>query len=167
MYHWGGGGQYNNVEDIIVNSKCVYSLNKFDYQLQGELGNIYQWDNEKVISKVTRPRELGEQILDAHEINKNGRIVKKFQAHFNNDVRDFFLRWLKTEVESRLQGINNCKDTVNNAVEMEREITTIATLWFAPQTDKDSQTIMEDHCSLQETLHIIKNFATEITSGNC
>ena len=35
-------GQYRNVEDIIDSLKRVYSLNKSVYQLQGELGNIYQ-----------------------------------------------------------------------------------------------------------------------------
>ena len=44
------GGQYRNVEDIIDSIKRVYSSNKSVYQSQGELRNIYQWDNEKVIS---------------------------------------------------------------------------------------------------------------------
>ena len=36
------GVQYNNVEDIVSNLIRVYSLNKSVYQLQRELGNIYQ-----------------------------------------------------------------------------------------------------------------------------
>ena len=35
------GEQYNNVESIISNLKRVYSLNKYVYQLQGKLRNIY------------------------------------------------------------------------------------------------------------------------------
>ena len=52
------------MEDVISNLKRVYSLNKFVYQLQGELGNIYQWDNEKVISYATHVRELGQKMLE-------------------------------------------------------------------------------------------------------
>ena len=122
------GGQYRSVEDIIDSLKRVYSLNKSVYQLQGELGNIYQWDSEKVISYATRVRELGEKILDAHKANNNDRIDVNFQAALDSDIRDCFLRGLKTEIESRLQGEHNFKDTVNNALEMERKISATAAL---------------------------------------
>ena len=121
-------GQYRNVEDIIDSLKRVYSLNKSVYQLQGELGNIYQWDSEKVISYATRVRQVGEKILDTHEANDNDRIDKNFQAAFDSDIRDCFLRGLKPEIEFRLQGEHNFKDTVNNALEIERKISATAAL---------------------------------------
>ena len=99
------GGQYRNVEDIIDSIKRVYSSNKSVYQSQGELRNIYQWDNEKVISWATRVRELGEKILDSHKANNNDRIDENFQAALNSDIRDCFLRGLKTEIESRQKRI--------------------------------------------------------------
>ena len=106
------GGQYRSVEDKIDSLKRVYSLNKSVYQLQVELGNIYQWDSEKVNSYATRVRELGEKILDAHKANNNDRIDANFQAPLDSDIQDCYLRGLKTEIESRLQGVHNFKDTV-------------------------------------------------------
>ena len=122
------GGHYRSVEDIIDSLKRVYSLNKSVYQLQGELGNIYQWDSEKVISYATRVRELGDRILDAHEANNNDRINENSQAALDSDIRYCFLRGLRTEIESRLQGVHNFKDTVNSALEMERKISATAVL---------------------------------------
>ena len=92
-----------------------------------KLGNIYQWDSEKVISYATRVRELGEKILDAHKAN-NDTIDENFQAAIDSDIRDCFLRGLKTEIESKLQGVHNFKDTVNSALEMERKISATAEL---------------------------------------
>ena len=137
------GGQYRSVEDIIDSLKRVYSLNKSVYQLQGELGNIYQWDSEKVISYATRVRELGEKILDAHKANNNDRIDANFQAALDSDIRDCFLRGLKTEIESRLQGVHNFKDTVNNALEIERKISATAALRSArtPYRQKEDNLI--------------------------
>ena len=80
------GGQYNNAENIIGNLERVYLLNK---------------------SYATRVWELGEKILDAHKTNNNGRINGDFKAPLNNDIRDSILSGLKTEIEPRLQAINN------------------------------------------------------------
>ena len=60
--------------------------------------------------------ELGEKILDAHKTNNNGTPDENLQAALNNDIRDCFLRGLKTDIEFRLQGINNFKDTVTNTI---------------------------------------------------
>ena len=65
------------------------------YQLQGELGNIYQWNSKKLISYATRTTELGEKILDAHEANNNDSIDKHFKATLNSDIRDCFLQGYK------------------------------------------------------------------------
>ena len=136
-------GQYRNVEDIIDSLKRVYSWNKSVYQLQGELGNIYQWDSEIVISCATRVRKLGEKILETHKANDNDRIDENCQAALDSNILDCFSQGLTTEIESKLQGIHNFKDTLNNALEMERKISATAALWSArtPYRQKEDNLI--------------------------
>ena len=57
------------------------------------------------------------KILAAYKANSNFNL----NFNFNNDIRDCFMRESRTEIESRSQGINNSKDTRNNALELERK----------------------------------------------
>ncbi|XP_051168395.1 uncharacterized protein LOC127286127 [Leptopilina boulardi] len=90
--------------------------------MAGELGSIYQWENEKVISYATRIREIGNRILDSHRRSNQGREDENFVTGFKKDVLDCFIRGLKTDIETRLEDVNTFKDAINNAVEVERKL---------------------------------------------
>ena len=61
------GNYYNNLEDFVSKLKTIFSRSKPVYQLQGDLGRIYMWENESVLSYATRIQEIAAEILESHK----------------------------------------------------------------------------------------------------
>ena len=43
------------------------------YQSQGDLGRIYMWEDESVLSYATRIQEVAAEILEYHKQNNNSK----------------------------------------------------------------------------------------------
>ena len=75
------GNYYHNLEDFISKLKTIFSPSKTVYQLQGDLGIIYMWENESVLSYATRIQEIAAEILESHIKNKNGKEAAEFRGN--------------------------------------------------------------------------------------
>lgn len=63
--------EFDSVAQLTKYLEQVYGLSKNIYQLQGELGCIYQKTEEDVITYANRVKLLGKQILEAHKNSGN------------------------------------------------------------------------------------------------
>ncbi|KYN02838.1 hypothetical protein ALC62_06344 [Cyphomyrmex costatus] len=80
--------------------KQVYGPVKNAYQLQGELGCIYQKNNEDVITYANRVKILGKQILKSYKNPGNDPADQNIKAALEKDMCKYFIRGLK------LNGVN-------------------------------------------------------------
>ena len=122
------GTPYNRVHDLIDNLKRAYAPTKSVYQLQGELGNIYMWEKENVLSYAARIKELADRIEDAHKINNQGDVDENFGTELEKAAIDCFTRGLRPELEIRIKGAETFKDVKNAAMEVERKLAACADL---------------------------------------
>ena len=53
------GNDYNNLEDFISKLKTIFAPSKTVYQLQGDLGRIYMWENHQVLITRSTPHHTG------------------------------------------------------------------------------------------------------------
>ena len=117
------GNYYNNLEDFISKLKTIFSPSKTVYQLQGDLGRIYMWENESVLSYATRIQEIAAEILECHIQNNNGKEAAEFRGNLERDVIDCFLRGLKPELEIRIGRADKFDEIVERAIREERNLT--------------------------------------------
>ena len=92
------GNYYNNFEDFISKLKTIFAPSKTVYQLQGDLGRIYMWENESVLSYATRIQEIAAEILECHIQNNNSKEAAEFRGNLEREVVDCFLRGLQPEL---------------------------------------------------------------------
>ena len=71
---------FNNLEDFISKLKTIFAPSKTMYQLQGDLGRIYVWENESVLSYATRIQEIAAEIRECHRRNNNGKEAAEFEV---------------------------------------------------------------------------------------
>ena len=93
------GIYYNNLEDFISKLKTIFAPSKTIYQLQGDSGRIYTWENESVLSYATRIQEIAAEILECHKQINNGKEAAEFERNLGRDAIHCFLRGLKPELE--------------------------------------------------------------------
>ena len=117
------GSYYNNLEDFISKLKTIFAPSKTVYQLQGDLGRIYMWENESVLSYATRIQEIAAEILECHIQNNNGKEADEFRGNLERDVIDCFLRGLKPELEIRIGRADKFDEIVERAIREERNLT--------------------------------------------
>ncbi|XP_043476360.1 GATA zinc finger domain-containing protein 14-like [Leptopilina heterotoma] len=113
------GNNFNTVEQLTERLKQIYAPAKSVYQLQGELGAIYMWEHENVISYESR---IAERILDAHRISNENRVDEPFKASLDKTTVDYFSRGLRPEIEIRIGTADTFQEIVNKAVEIERKL---------------------------------------------
>ena len=107
------GNYYNNLEDLISKLKTIFAPSKTVYQLQGDLGRIYMWENESAKA----------EILECHKQNNNGKEAAEFERNLERDAIDCFLRGLKPELEIRIGTANKFDEIVERAIRKERNST--------------------------------------------
>ncbi|EZA61824.1 hypothetical protein X777_09147 [Ooceraea biroi] len=63
--------EFDTIAKLTKYLKQIYGSSKNAYQLQGELGNIYQKNEEDVVTYANRVKVLGKQILEAYRSTSN------------------------------------------------------------------------------------------------
>ena len=117
------GNYYNNLDDFISKLKTFFAPSKTVYQLQGDLGRIYMWENESVLSYAIRIQEIAAEILECHKQNNNGKEAAEFERNLERDAIDCFLRGLKPEIEIRIGTASKFDEIVKRAIREERNLT--------------------------------------------
>jgi len=77
---------FTSVTQLTKYLKQVYGASKNIYQLQGELGHIYQRNEEDVITYANRVKFLRKQIMEAHKISGNALSDQSIKASLEKDM---------------------------------------------------------------------------------
>lgn len=113
---------FENMRALHKFLKCIYAPARNIYQLQGELGSIYQRPNETVVAYSNRIRDLGYQILDAYESENDAPADEAFVRNTKNSLPLCFVQGLKSEIEQRMTMEGSIDDIVKRAVKIEKQL---------------------------------------------
>lgn len=117
------GQDFDSVSQLIKYLKQIYGPAKNVYQLQGELGCIYQKGDEDVITYANRVKILGKQILETYRSSGNVSSDQNIKASLEKDMCKCFIRGLKPEIEQRVaRNLLNVQETAADAIRIEREL---------------------------------------------
>jgi len=122
------GEDFDSVAQLTNYLKQIYGPSKTVYQLQGELGSIYQKNEEDVVTYANRVKILGKQILEAYKISGNTLPSQNIKASLEKDMCKCFIRGLKPEIEQRITRNLGVQETVADALRIERELRSISDL---------------------------------------
>lgn len=138
---------FENIDELATFLKSVFAPPRNLYQLQGELGSIYQKPNESVIAYANRARDLGFQIIEAYELGKtyeNEEANMIFRANTQKSLPSCFVNGLKSEIEQRMSQHDDMDDAVKQAVKIERELIARAALRGEKFEDTETKTNKSD-----------------------
>jgi len=122
------GEDFDSVAQLTKYLKQIYGPSKNVYQLQGELGSIYQKNEEDVVTYANRVKILGKQILEAYKVSGNSLPGQNIKASLEKDMCKCFIRGLKPEIEQRIARDLDVQGTVADALRIERELRSISDL---------------------------------------
>lgn len=113
---------FDSVAQLTKYLEQIYGPSKNIYQLQGELGCIYQKNEEDIVTYANRVKMLGKQILEAHKNSGNALSGQNIKASLEKDMCKCFIRGLKPEIEQRIARDLDVQATVADALRIEREL---------------------------------------------
>lgn len=119
---------FDSVAQLTQYLKQAYGDTKNVYQLQGELGCIYQKNEEDVITYANRVKILGKQILEAYKNTGNTLPNQNIKGSLERDMCKCFIRGLKPEIEQRIARNLDVQETVADALRIEREVRSMTDL---------------------------------------
>ncbi|KAL7289541.1 hypothetical protein TKK_0016515 [Trichogramma kaykai] len=115
------GTEHKKVSEFKQALEKFYCTSRSIPQLQGELGNIYQKQDESVLSYANRVREIERQI---HEIKKGGATEEPdaaFTTELSAMVLESFKRGINRDLYPAIRGENDIKTIVSVAIKEEKE----------------------------------------------
>jgi hypothetical protein len=113
--------EFADIDALKVYLKSIYGPSKSVQQLLGELGNLYQYDHESVIAFANRVRELGIQIHEAYK-SRDGQLTEANRTSTEVVMLDSFKRGLNPEIEQRLTGNANLRESIKSAIKIEKKL---------------------------------------------
>lgn len=119
---------FDSVAQLTKYLENTYGPAKNIYQLQGELGRIYQRNEEDVVTYANRVKFLGKQILEAHKNSGNTTPARDIKISLEKDMCKCFIRGLKPEIEQRIARELDVQATVADALRIEKELNEMTNL---------------------------------------
>ena len=119
---------FDTIAQLTEYLKQVYGASKTVYQLQGELGCVYQKNGEDVVTYANRVKSLGKQILEAYKAWGNAPPDLSVRTSLEKDMCKCFIRGLKPEIEQRIARDLNVQETVTDPLRIERELRSMSDL---------------------------------------
>lgn len=116
------GNKFEKLSDFITFLKRIYSPNKSEMQLMGELGSIFQKETENTIAFAAKIKKKAKEILETRKLSGDGANNEEFQTSLKECCLTSFLNGLKPEIEQRLPFCATIEDAVDNAIKTERKI---------------------------------------------
>ena len=110
------------VDELIEKLQRVYAPAKNMYQSQGELGIIFMWEKENVLSYAARIKEIADRIEDAHRLNNGGQVDNTFKKNLEKGLIQCFIRGLRPELEIRVEEKNTFREVINDSIDIERRL---------------------------------------------
>ena len=118
------GVQLKTMTEFGTFLKSLYAPAKSAYQLKGELGGIFQAEDESVLNYANRVKDIGNRIFEAHEIENEGVAHEEFKTKLDLALVDCFVRGLLREIENKITLGLSYEKTMHKAIEIERQLRT-------------------------------------------
>jgi len=155
---------FDKVSQLTAYLKKIYGPVKTVYQLQGELGCIYQKNEEDVVTCANRVKILGKQILEAYKGPGNTLPDQTTKTSLEKDICKCFIRELKPEIEQRIARDLDVQETVADALRIERKLRVMTDLRQGQSSDSNKTKILPTN-RLRETYQIC--FKEGHVANNC
>lgn len=115
---------FETIDALKNHLKNYFFSNKTVFQLQGELGSLFQGENESVSKFANRVADCGDTLVEVYKL-ENHPSADQLTAFTNTTLANeqvCFKRGLRSDIEHRLQETNDFDDLVKNAISIEREL---------------------------------------------
>lgn len=88
------------------------------------MGEIFQRDNESILSYIIRARKLGNQILDVirSKLPNNTPLIEADILRYENESRDCLIRKFRPEIEQKISKNRIFRETAIEAVKIEKQL---------------------------------------------
>ena len=139
---------FNTVAELTKFLKQIYGGTKNAYQLQGELGNVYQKNEEDVVTYANRVKLLGKQIFEAYRSSGHTLPGQDIRTTIEKDMCKCFIRGLKPEIEQRIARNLDVKSTVADALRIEKELRAITDLRHGTTNPKSQDNRSTEICQI-------------------
>lgn len=116
------GQNFDSIAQLTAYLKQIYGPVKNVYQLQGELGSVYQKNEEDVVTYANRVKLLGKKILEAYKVSVHSQVNSGIKESVEKDMAKCFIRGLKPEIEQRITRDLDVEGTITDALRIEREL---------------------------------------------
>ncbi|CAB0037871.1 unnamed protein product [Trichogramma brassicae] len=150
------GTEHKKVAEFKTALEKFYCTSRSIPQLQGELGNIYQKQDESVLSYANRVREIERQII---EIKKGGAAEEPdaaFTTELNAMVLESFKRGINRDLYPAIRGEKDIKTIVSIAIKEEKEFYWRKNLQPAEASKKKVMTVEAPTAPMAELCQLCK-----------
>lgn len=117
--------KFTKVAEIIKALKAIYTPIKTEWQLQGELGSIFQKENDTVVIFSNKLRKKGQEIVELFKVNNPECTDEQLTACKNKiseNIKECFLQGLKSDIDQRMPICATMHDAYDKAIEIERKL---------------------------------------------
>ncbi|CAG5093397.1 Protein of unknown function [Cotesia congregata] len=111
--------------DLTKNLKKIYVASKTVFQLQGELGQLYQGKGESVVDYANRLRKKVDEIIECNASdnpNMTEEENRAFKDKINSSLAAIFTHNLDQEIEQRMPICANVDEALAAAITIERKM---------------------------------------------
>ncbi|KAL7289462.1 hypothetical protein TKK_0016653 [Trichogramma kaykai] len=115
------GTDHKTVTEFKQALEKFYCTSRSIPQLQGELGNIYQKQDESVLSYANRIREIERQIHEVKKGSSAGEPDGAFTAELSAMILESFKRGINRDLYPAIRGEKDLKTIVSIAIKEEKE----------------------------------------------
>lgn len=132
----------NSIANLTTALKKIYVPSKTLFQLQGELGTIYQLDYESVVDFVNRLRKKGREIVECHAAanpNLTQEQSEAFKRSIDASISECFTQNLRNEIDQRMPVCANAEEALGHAIKIERKLNARKELRREPESKKSNK----------------------------
>ncbi|KAL7291078.1 hypothetical protein TKK_0015208 [Trichogramma kaykai] len=160
-----GGKEYKKVSEFKKALETYYCLSRSIPQLQGELGNIYQKQDESVLSYANRIREIERQILEVKRGGSDQEPDATFKSELSAMVIESFKRGINRDLYPVIRGETDATTIVEKAIREEKEFYWRKGLQPTEITKKKIMSVEAPSSSTTEVCQLCKK--ANHTAKNC
>lgn len=124
------GQNFDSLEEFKAFLKKLYFAPTSLHQLRAQAGQLYQFENESVVSYANRMREIGRKIIETYTHNENpsAQQLDSFKESTDALLMECFRRGLDLSIEQRLGEQNSLQELFTQAVKIEKQLADIEQL---------------------------------------
>ena len=163
--------KYNSLNELKDFLRRYFGPKKSEYELLGELGKIFQAEDESLISFAARIRNIQSDLIEIYMIQKpNEQDLTFYKNNLERMLVESFHRGVETPIEIRLykQGVfTKFNDIFMSALAIKRELEEKKIRIALSRRKKLLDLYLEDDSHTQDNKTYARKFKEEISFSTC